>query len=87
MLVLKRKVGEVVRISNDIEVHVLAVEGDVIKLGFEAPKQVQILRSEIYDAIRAENMQSSLTTSMDAKEMMKQLKLGSSPKTNNMKEG
>ncbi|MEK4248268.1 carbon storage regulator CsrA [Paenibacillus sp. FSL W7-1287] len=77
MLVLKRKVGEVIRIGNDIEVHVLAVEGDVIKLGFEAPKQVQILRSEVYEAIRAENMQSSITTSMDAKEMMKQLKLGS----------
>lgn len=77
MLVLKRKVGEVIRIGNDIEVHVLAVEGDVIKLGFEAPKQVQILRSEVYDAIRAENMQSSITASMDAKEMMKQLKLGS----------
>ena len=77
MLVLKRKVGEVIKIGNDIEVHVLAVEGDVIKLGFEAPKQVQILRSEVYDAIRAENIQSSITTSMDAKEMMKQLKLGS----------
>ncbi|GIP19092.1 carbon storage regulator [Paenibacillus montaniterrae] len=79
MLVLKRKVGEVVRIGNDIEVHVLAVEGDVIKLGFEAPKQVQILRSEIYEAIKAENMQSSISNSKDAKELMKQLKLGSAP--------
>lgn len=86
MLVLKRKVGEVVRIGNDIEIHVLAVEGDVIKLGFEAPKQVQILRSEVYDAIRAENMQSSISTSMDAKEMMKQLKLGAIPKNEPLKE-
>lgn len=80
MLVLKRKVGEVVKIGNDIEVHVLAVEGDVIKLGFEAPKQVQILRSEVYDSIKAENMQSSISTSMDAKEMMKQLRKRSTPK-------
>lgn len=58
MLVLKRKAGEVVRIGNDIEIHVLAVEGDVIKLGFEAPKSVQIMRSELYDAIRAENIQA-----------------------------
>lgn len=58
MLVLKRKAGEVVRIGNDIEVHILAVEGDVIKLGFEAPKSVQIMRSELYDAIRAENIQA-----------------------------
>lgn len=55
---LKRKAGEVVRIGNDIEIHVLAVEGDVIKLGFEAPKSVQIMRSELYDAIRAENIQA-----------------------------
>jgi len=74
MLVLKRKVGEVVRIGNDIEVHVLAVEGDVIKLGFEAPKQVQILRSEVYEAIKAENMQSTLPNGKDAKEWIKHLK-------------
>lgn len=76
MLVLKRKIGEVVRIGNEIEVHVLAVEGDVIKLGFEAPKRIQILRSEVFDAIRAENMQSSMTNSKDAMELMKQLKVG-----------
>ena len=86
MLVLKRKVGEVVRIGNEIEIHVLAVEGDVIKLGFEAPKQVQILRSEVYDAIRAENMQSSISTSMDAKEMMEQFKLGAAIKNEPLKE-
>lgn len=80
MLILKRKVGEVVRIGNDIEVHVLAVEGDSIKLGFEAPKQVQILRSEVYDAIKAENIQSVLSIGKDAKELIKQLKQGGSTK-------
>jgi len=74
MLVLKRKVGEVVRIGNEIEVHVLSVEGDVIKLGFEAPKQVQILRSEVYDAIKNENIQSTTSNSMDAKKWIDQLK-------------
>ena len=77
MLVLKRKVGEVIRIANDIEVHVLAVEGDIIKLGFEAPKHIQILRSEVYDAIKAENVQSALSSEHDAKEILKQLKKGS----------
>lgn len=74
MLVLKRKVGEVVRIANDIEVHVLAVEGDTIKLGFEAPKHIQILRSEVYDAIRAENEQSVMSSDHDTREILKQLK-------------
>lgn len=80
MLVLKRKVGEVVRIANDIEVHVLAVEGDVVKLGFEAPKHITIMRSEVYEAIKDENMQSSISSSMEAKEMVKQMKMGSIPR-------
>jgi len=58
MLILKRKVGEVVKIGDDIEVHILAVEGDVVKIGFEAPKNVQIMRSELYEAIKAENLQA-----------------------------
>ncbi|HIW32412.1 MAG TPA: carbon storage regulator CsrA [Candidatus Paenibacillus intestinavium] len=73
MLVLKRKVGEVVRIANDIEVHVLAVEGDTIKLGFEAPKHIQILRSEVYDAIKAENVQSVISSDQGTKGILKQL--------------
>ncbi|MFD2116994.1 carbon storage regulator CsrA [Paenibacillus yanchengensis] len=60
MLVLKRKVGEVIKIGDEIEVHVLAVEGDVIKLGFEAPQHIQILRSELYEEIETENKQAIL---------------------------
>jgi len=61
MLVLKRKVGEVIKINDDIEVHVLDVEGDVIKLGFAAPKHVQIMRQELYEAIRNENLRAGTT--------------------------
>ncbi|GGH33006.1 carbon storage regulator CsrA [Paenibacillus segetis] len=56
MLVLRRKIGETVMIGNDIQVQVLGVEGDQIKLGFLAPKEVQILRQELYQGIVAENM-------------------------------
>lgn len=56
MLVLKRKVGEIIKIGDEIEVHVLAVEGEVLKLGFVAPRHVSIMRSELYEAIRKENM-------------------------------
>ncbi|ALS26090.1 carbon storage regulator CsrA [Paenibacillus cisolokensis] len=58
MLVLKRKVGEVIKIGDDIELHVLDVEGEVIKLGFVAPKTVSIMRSELYEAIRRENIEA-----------------------------
>ncbi|MNJ77812.1 hypothetical protein D3C77_754010 [compost metagenome] len=58
MLILKRKIGETIKIGDDIEVHILGIEGDTIKLGFNAPRNVQILRSEIYEAIRTENLQA-----------------------------
>ena len=56
MLVLRRKIGESVRIGNDIEVQILGIEGDQIKIGFVAPKDVQILRQELYQDIVAENL-------------------------------
>ena len=46
MLVLKRKVGETIMIGDHVEVQVLGVDGDSVKLGFTAPKQIQILRKE-----------------------------------------
>jgi len=55
MLVLSRKVGEKVRIGNDIELVVVAVQGDTVRLGISAPKGVPIHRQEIYAAIMAEN--------------------------------
>ncbi len=56
MLVLRRRIGETVMIGADIQVQVLGVEGDQIKLGFIAPKEIQILRNELYQGIVAENM-------------------------------
>ena len=51
MLVLSRKVREAVRIGPDIEVVVLEVHGDRVKLGFAAPNDVPIHRGEVYDRI------------------------------------
>lgn len=56
MLVLKRKLGETIMLGDEIEVQVLAIEGETVKLGFTAPTHVQILRKEIYDSIRQENL-------------------------------
>ena len=46
MLVLSRKVGERIRIAEDIVVVVTAIQGDRIKIGIEAPKSVRVLRGE-----------------------------------------
>ena len=51
MLVLSRKPNEAVRIGQDIEVVVLEVHGDRVKLGFNAPAEVPIHRSEVHDRI------------------------------------
>ncbi len=59
MLVLTRKAGESIRIGDDIEVKVVSVEGDQIKIGIEAPKHVDIHRQEIYQLIQEENRQAS----------------------------
>lgn len=47
MLVLSRKVGERIKIAHQIELVVTAIQGDRIKIGIEAPKNVRILRGEL----------------------------------------
>jgi carbon storage regulator len=51
MLVLSRKLGERVLVGEDIEVVVLEVEGDRVKLGFTAPRYVPICRAEIHQEL------------------------------------
>jgi carbon storage regulator len=55
MLVLTRKVGETIIIGEQIELTVVDVKGDQIKLGIAAPKDIEIHRKEIYENIRNEN--------------------------------
>lgn len=59
MLVLNRKAEEQIRIGDHIVVSVLEVEGGSVKLGIEAPRDVVILRMEVYERIRNENIDSA----------------------------
>ena len=61
MLVLTRKLKESIMIGDDIEITVLAVEGDQIKLGIKAPKHVEIHRKEVYLSIQEENNEATQT--------------------------
>lgn len=54
MLVLHRRIGEIIRINDDISVTVLGYHGQQIKLGVEAPRGVEIHRQEVYERIQAE---------------------------------
>ncbi|RCW74724.1 carbon storage regulator CsrA [Saliterribacillus persicus] len=59
MLVLTRKINEAIKISDDIEVRIVAIDGDQVKLGITAPSDVDIYRQEIYEAIKAENSEAA----------------------------
>ena len=59
MLALTRKKGESLVINNNIEITVLEIRGDQIKLGIQAPKDVPIYRKEVYLQIQSENEAAS----------------------------
>lgn len=61
MLVLTRKPNESIMIGNDIEITILAIEGEQIKLGINAPKNVEIHRKEVYLSIQQENNEATKT--------------------------
>ena len=58
MLALTRKKGEALMINNNVEITILEVRGDQVKLGISAPKDVPIYRKEVYLQIQEENKAS-----------------------------
>ncbi|KAB0442310.1 MAG: carbon storage regulator CsrA [Lysinibacillus fusiformis] len=62
MLVLSRKKDESIMIGDQIEIKILAVDGDQIKLGIVAPKAVKVHRSEVFEAIQAQNKEALSST-------------------------
>jgi carbon storage regulator len=59
MLVLSRQRDETIMIGDDIEITVVDIRGDKVRLGINAPRAVQVHRKEVYDAIRRENAEAS----------------------------
>jgi carbon storage regulator len=51
MLVLSRKVNQSIMVGDDVRIVIVAVDRDQVKLGIEAPREVAVHRSEIYDEI------------------------------------
>lgn len=61
MLVLSRKKGQSIMIGRDIEVSIVDVQGDQVRLGINAPRDVAIHRKEVYEEIINENRQAAVT--------------------------
>ncbi|MGB9618860.1 MAG: carbon storage regulator CsrA [Armatimonadota bacterium] len=59
MLVLARKVGQSIVINDNIEVLIIEVRGDQVRLGIEAPKSIPVHRKELLEQIKAENIRAA----------------------------
>ena len=59
MLVLSRQRDETIMIGDDVEITVVDIRGDKVRVGISAPRHVQVHRKEVYDAIKQENTAAS----------------------------
>lgn len=66
MLALTRRKGESLVINNDIEITILEIRGDQVKIGISAPKEVPIYRKEVYLQIEDENKAALNSDGMEA---------------------
>lgn len=59
MLVLARKKGQLLRIGDNVIISIVDVQGDQVRLGISAPREIQVLRQELYDAVKVSNQQAA----------------------------
>jgi len=59
MLILARRIGESIMVGDQVQISVVDIKGDQVKLGIKAPTQVKVYRSEVYAAIQEENRAAS----------------------------
>lgn len=71
MLALSRKKNEAIIVNNNIEITVLEIRGDQVKLGIAAPKEIPIYRQEVYAQIQAENKKATETAGANLDELNK----------------
>ncbi len=74
MLVLTRRIDESLTIGDSITITVLGIEGDKVKLGIKAPREITILRQEIYDAVQEQNKLEQFLASRPEPESFKGLR-------------
>ena len=66
MLALSRKKGEALIINNNIEVTILEIKGDQVKIGISAPQEVPVYRKEVYVQIQEANKAATEVSGLDA---------------------
>lgn len=71
MLVLTRKKGENIFIGDDIEVSIIGIDGDRVRIGIEAPMELEILRGELLDETKELNRQAANTSTIKFSDITK----------------
>lgn len=69
MLVLTRKAGQKITILDNIEITVLEIKGDSIRLGIKAPSVIPVYRSELLEAVREQNIKAAASAPADLLEL------------------
>ncbi len=75
MLVLSRKPGETILIGDDIEISIVEVRGDTVRIGINAPRNITILRQELLAEVAKTNIEA-VSTARDAEGILKGLLSG-----------
>jgi len=69
MLVLSRQRDETIMIGDDVEITIVDIRGDKVRLGITAPRHIQVHRKEVYEAIKRENQQAANLQPRDVPEV------------------
>ncbi len=83
MLVLSRKIGEVVTIGSSVQIKILSFDRGIVRLGIEAPRNIPVHRKEIYDKIIEMNRQAARTEFSAFKNAINNTKLSNIKNSNN----
>ena len=70
MLVLSRQRDETIMIGDDVEITVVDIRGDKVRLGITAPRHIQVHRKEVYEAIRRENERAATLSPDDVSDVI-----------------
>jgi len=81
MLVLTRKVGESIRICDDIEVVVTAIDQNKVKIGIRSPRHIPVYREELYQKIQEDNLRAARMKTGDLDDMLAMLEKEGNPET------
>ena len=73
MLVLTRKRNESIMIGDDIEIRVLSVSGEKVRMGIEAPRDIPVFRKEVYLEIQQQRLEAGTSAREEVDEALKRL--------------